>query len=96
MEVGQLKVQGLGRTMKMGALGGLCLVAAKKVHGVEEVPAWSFDCNDSDNPAMVMSSALHSVVNAGATLHVGRSVAEVWNIIGDIQRVLGRYCLPII
>jgi hypothetical protein len=80
MEVGQLKVQELGRTMKMGALGGLCLVAAKKVHGVEEVLAWSFDCNDSDNPA----------------LHVGRSVAEVWNIIGDIQRVLGRYCLPII
>jgi hypothetical protein len=78
MEVGQFKVQGLGRTMKMGALGGLCLVAAKKVHGVEEVPAWSFDCNDSDNPAMVMSSALHSVVNSGATLHVGRSVAEVW------------------
>jgi hypothetical protein len=94
MEVGQFKVQGPSRTMKMGALGGLCLVAAKKVHGVEE--ARSFDCNNSDNPAMVMSSALHNVVNAGATLHVGRSVAEVWNIIGGIQRVLGRYCLPII
>jgi hypothetical protein len=36
MEVGQLKVQGPSRTMKMGALGGLCLVAAKKVHGIEE------------------------------------------------------------
>jgi hypothetical protein len=96
MEVGQLKVQGPGRTMKMGALGGLRLVATKKVRGVEEVPSRSFEYNNSDNPAMVMSNTLHSVVNAGAALPVGHSVAEVWNIIGNIQRVLGRYCPPII
>jgi hypothetical protein len=58
MEVGQLKVQGPGRTMRMEALGGPPLAAWQEAGGVKEVPAQSFECNDGDNPTTVMSSAL--------------------------------------
>jgi hypothetical protein len=44
--------------MRMEALGGPPLAAEQEACGVDEVPAKSVECNDSENPPTVTSSTV--------------------------------------